>query len=110
MGCFSFQSVGKFILLIIAVVELFVTNCQHLIYGDRALQQSSALIVGFDGEENNSNNASSSSSFAAPGCVVWDPHSPKHCCVGSGNTLRFVDTREMEVTIEKKEAHVGNIR
>ncbi len=42
--------------------------------------------------------------------MAWDPHAAKLCCVGSGNSLRFVDTREMEVTAERKNAHVGNIR
>ena len=44
------------------------------------------------------------------GASSWDPNSSSSSVVAHGSTLKFVDTRKMEITQEVKNAHKGAIR
>jgi WD40 repeat protein len=44
------------------------------------------------------------------GCLCWDPHNEKEFVVGYGSDLKFVDSREMEVSQLKVTAHDDTIR
>lgn len=68
-----------------------------------------------DYDENNRNSSAdglmgTGGAHIEEGCIAWDRHSSRLCAVGYGKDLKLVDTREMEVTSTKTDAHDGNIR
>lgn len=84
------------------------------------LQQSNALffdsdaVAGADsagsGKSTGGAKTASSVALGQVASVAWDPHSAKQCAVTHGDCLQLVDTREMEVTGSRRQAHDGNIR
>lgn len=78
-------------------------------FGDAKVSQVSVLPVSGDADGSTVPTTAKELGGLEEFTVAWDPHSSKQCAFGSGDLLRLVDTREMEVTAEKQRVHDGNI-
>ena len=72
------------------------------------IQQSNAFILGFEVE--NSPNTDGNEQIRHGGNICWDPHAATTCAAAYRDSIQFIDTREMDVTMQKKAAHDGIIR
>lgn len=69
--------------------------------GSGKISQANALLL--DDEDNNVN-------YNEEGAVAWDPHSSKQCGVVFKRSFQVIDTREMTVVTQRRNAHDENIR